>query len=43
MIAYAGLQRLEAGENDELVLETSPESSLPRLTRKGRGQRVARV
>jgi N6-L-threonylcarbamoyladenine synthase len=41
MIAYAGAPRLERGESDTAALETSPNTSLPRLTRKGRGARTA--
>jgi N6-L-threonylcarbamoyladenine synthase len=41
MIAYAGAKRLERGENDAGRLETSPRTSLPRVTRKGRGRRSA--
>lgn len=39
MIAYAGLQRLQAGERDDTSLTTSTRTSLPRVTRKGRGDR----
>jgi len=39
MIAYAGLQRFAAGESDPLSLPTSTRTSLPRVTRKGRGSR----
>jgi N6-L-threonylcarbamoyladenine synthase len=42
MIAYAGAQRLERGERDA-ELEISPNTALPRVTRKGRGERTARV
>ncbi|HEX6766271.1 MAG TPA: tRNA (adenosine(37)-N6)-threonylcarbamoyltransferase complex transferase subunit TsaD [Polyangiaceae bacterium] len=42
MIAYAGAQRLERGENDSGRLETSPRTALPRVTTKGRGKRVVR-
>jgi N6-L-threonylcarbamoyladenine synthase len=39
MIAYAGAQRLLRGERD-LTIEISPNTALPRLTRKGRGERA---
>jgi N6-L-threonylcarbamoyladenine synthase len=39
MIAYAGGQRLLRGENDAGALRMSPNTALPRLTRKGRGIR----
>jgi N6-L-threonylcarbamoyladenine synthase len=39
MIAYAGSHRLAAGESDANAIETSPNSALPRATRKGRGPR----
>jgi N6-L-threonylcarbamoyladenine synthase len=39
MIAYAGLQRILAGERDPLSVATSTRTSLPRVTRKGRGER----
>lgn len=39
MIAYAGLVRFAAGESDPLSLATSTRTSLPRVTRKGRGAR----
>ena len=39
MIAYAGAQRLLRGERD-LAIEISPNTALPRLTRKGRGERA---
>jgi N6-L-threonylcarbamoyladenine synthase len=39
MIAYAGSHRLRAGENDAPSLETSPNTALARVTRKGRGAR----
>ncbi len=39
MIAYAGAQRLLRGENDAGALTMSPNTALPRLTRKGRGVR----
>ena len=42
MIAYAGAQRLLAGERD-VAIEISPNTSLPRITRKGRGERAARA
>jgi N6-L-threonylcarbamoyladenine synthase len=41
MIAYAGAKRLERGEDDSGRLETSPRTSLPRVTSKGRGKRAA--
>lgn len=41
MIAWAGLQRLRAGERDTLDLDASTTSSLPTVTRKGRGRRDA--
>ncbi len=42
MIAYAGAQRLERGERDTDI-EISPNTALPRVTRKGRGERAAWV
>jgi N6-L-threonylcarbamoyladenine synthase len=39
MIAFAGAQRLLAGENHGLTLEVSPHTELPQTTRKGRGIR----
>jgi N6-L-threonylcarbamoyladenine synthase len=39
MIAYAGLQRVLAGQSDDLSVTTSTRTSLPRVTRKGRGSR----
>ena len=39
MIAYAGIQRLHRGENDAYGLLTSPHTSLPQSTKKGRGKR----
>ncbi|MBW2523426.1 MAG: tRNA (adenosine(37)-N6)-threonylcarbamoyltransferase complex transferase subunit TsaD [Deltaproteobacteria bacterium] len=39
MIAYAGAQRLAAGERDPLDLGPSTRTSLPQVTRKGRGRR----
>jgi N6-L-threonylcarbamoyladenine synthase len=39
MIAYAGAPRLLRGETDAGGLETSPNTALPRMTRKGRGAR----
>ncbi|HVJ18960.1 MAG TPA: tRNA (adenosine(37)-N6)-threonylcarbamoyltransferase complex transferase subunit TsaD [Polyangiaceae bacterium] len=39
MIAYAGAQRLLRGENDAGELRMSPNTALPRTTRKGRGVR----
>ena len=41
MIAYAGIQRLSRGENDAHSLLTSPHTSLPQSTKKGRGKREA--
>jgi len=41
MIALAGAWRLQRGESDGLSLGVSPKSALPRVTRKGRGQRPA--
>jgi N6-L-threonylcarbamoyladenine synthase len=43
MIAYAGIQRLARGENDAQNLLTSPHTSLPQSTKKGRGKREASV
>ena len=43
MIAYAGIQRLALGENDLQTLLTSPHTSLPQSTKKGRGKRDAAV
>lgn len=40
MIAYAGSQRLLAGEDDRGQLSISPRTVLPRLTRKGKGPRL---
>ncbi|MEO8903909.1 MAG: tRNA (adenosine(37)-N6)-threonylcarbamoyltransferase complex transferase subunit TsaD [Polyangiaceae bacterium] len=40
MIAYAGSHRLALGENDIDQLTTSPHTSLPQSTQKGRGKRV---
>jgi N6-L-threonylcarbamoyladenine synthase len=40
MIAYAGAQRLAQGEDDRGALRMSTKTSLPRVTRKGRGQRM---
>lgn len=39
MIAYAGLERLRAGERDGWDLVATSTTSLPRTTRKGRGAR----
>jgi hypothetical protein len=39
MIAYAGMERLRAGENDSGRIEMSPRSALPAVTRKGKGKR----
>ena len=39
MIAYAGLVRLREGERDDWSLVASSATSLPRMTRKGRGIR----
>jgi N6-L-threonylcarbamoyladenine synthase len=39
MIAYAGVARLAAGERDGLDLVATSTTSLPRMTRKGRGAR----
>ena len=39
MIAWAGLQRLRAGERDDLSLDAATSSILPSVTRKGRGRR----
>jgi N6-L-threonylcarbamoyladenine synthase len=41
MIAYAGSVRLSRGENDSGNVRMSPNTALPRLTRKGRGLRHA--
>lgn len=41
MIAYAGIARLARGENDAASIETSPNTSLPQSTKKGRGRRPA--
>ncbi len=40
MIAYAGLHRLAAGENDAGNLLMNPHTSLPQSTKKGRGKRA---
>jgi N6-L-threonylcarbamoyladenine synthase len=40
MIAFAGAQRLARGEDDRAAIETSPRTSLPRVTRKGPGRRA---
>jgi N6-L-threonylcarbamoyladenine synthase len=42
MIAYAGAQRLARGERD-LAIEISPNTALPRVTRKGRGERPVKA
>lgn len=42
MIAYAGALRLARGERDPLSLGAFTTTSLPRTTRKGRGERDAR-
>jgi N6-L-threonylcarbamoyladenine synthase len=39
MIAYAGLGPLARGENDAHSIATSPHTSLPQSTKKGRGKR----
>ena len=39
MIAYAGAVRLLAGEQDDLSIGPATRTSLPRVTRKGRGKR----
>jgi N6-L-threonylcarbamoyladenine synthase len=39
MIAFAGLQRIKAGERDGWDLLATSSTSLPRATRKGRGVR----
>jgi N6-L-threonylcarbamoyladenine synthase len=39
MIAYAGMLRLARGESDLWNLATSPHTSLPQSTKKGRGKR----
>jgi N6-L-threonylcarbamoyladenine synthase len=39
MIAFAGSRKLLAGHDDGLSLEVSPHTELPRVTRKGRGER----
>jgi len=39
MIAFAGMTRLERGENDAGTIEMHPRTALPRVTRKGRGRR----
>ena len=41
MIAYAGIHRLDQGENDLESLITSPHTSLPQSTQKGRGKRAS--
>jgi N6-L-threonylcarbamoyladenine synthase len=40
MIAYAGMVRLQAGERDGWDLVATSRTSLPRMTRKGRGVRA---
>ncbi len=40
MIAYAGAQRLLAGHDDRGRLTISPHTSLPRVTKKGKGARL---
>jgi N6-L-threonylcarbamoyladenine synthase len=42
MIGFAGSVRLARGENDAGRLEISPETALPRVTRKGPGPRTNR-
>lgn len=39
MIAYAGLARLQRGEDDRGRIEVSPSTALARVTRKGSGRR----
>jgi N6-L-threonylcarbamoyladenine synthase len=39
MIAYAGAQKLNAGQRDDLSLDPTTRTALPRVTRKGRGKR----
>jgi hypothetical protein len=39
MIALAGAYRLLRGEDDSGKIEMSPRTSLPRVTRKGKGRR----
>lgn len=39
MIAYAGSQRLAAGERDDLSIRAESKTALPRKTRKGGGRR----
>lgn len=41
MIAYAGSVRLARGDDDSGTIRMSPNTSLPRVTRKGRGRRQA--
>jgi N6-L-threonylcarbamoyladenine synthase len=43
MIAFAGVQRLMRGESDALGVTISPDSVLPRVTRKGPGRRGERT
>ncbi len=40
MIAYAGAQRLASGHDDRDLLEISPRTALPRVTKKGKGRRL---
>jgi len=40
MIGFVGARRLVRGDNDALALSMSPRTSLPRVTRKGRGLRA---
>lgn len=40
MIAYAGSQRLALGADDRATIAVNPKTVLPRVTRKGRGQRA---
>ncbi|MFO0674896.1 MAG: tRNA (adenosine(37)-N6)-threonylcarbamoyltransferase complex transferase subunit TsaD [Polyangiaceae bacterium] len=39
MIAYAGAMRFDAGERDDLAMTATSATVLPRITRKGRGDR----
>jgi len=41
MIAFAGAHRLAAGHNDIDLLEMSPRTVLPSVTRKGKGRRAS--
>ncbi|HWA74582.1 MAG TPA: tRNA (adenosine(37)-N6)-threonylcarbamoyltransferase complex transferase subunit TsaD [Polyangiaceae bacterium] len=43
MIAYAGSVRLARGENDGFRIETSPDTALLQVTKKGRGRRGMRL